>query len=295
MDKIYWHNLFVGEVVAIAKTDPSKGLTEKAVNERIGEFGKNKLAEEKPFSKLSIFFDQFKSPLIYILLIAGIIVLFFKEYTDAIVIFGAVFLNTIVGFFQENKASKALSELKKIVKHEAKVIRDGEFKNIDSSEIVFGDIFVLSPGDRVSADGRVIESHDLKINEMALTGEWVAARKTPDTMAENTPLADRDNMVYMGTIVEDGKGKILVTETGQNTELGKISLMVKETKEEKTPLQKKVLRLSKFIAVAVTIVAFLIFLEGILTQRDPLIMCGFNLGNVKDFKKKGISKKSYSS
>ena len=265
MAEIFWHNLPKEEVVKILGSNIEKGLTEKEVKIRQREFGENKLPKEKPLSKLKIFLEQFRSPLIYILLIAGIITLILKEYTDAIVIFGAVFLNTLVGFFQENKASQTLRELKKVVKHPAEVLREGNLKIIDSEELVPGDIIILNPGDKVPADGRIIESQNLKINETALTGEWLLAKKKPEVIAKETPLADRDNMVYMGTIVEEGKGKVVITEIGVDTEIGKVAQMVRETKEEKTPYQKKLAKFSRVIGLIITFICFGIFIEGILT------------------------------
>ena len=202
------------------------------------------------------------------MVIAGIITLILGEYTDSIVIFGAVFLNVIVGFVQENKASGALEALKKIVKHEAEVLREGNFKIIDSTEVVPGDIIILNPGDRVPADGRLIKSENLKINEMALTGEWMPAKKNPEILSEETPLADRDNMVYTGCVVEDGKGRAVVAEIGSLTEIGKVAQMVRETKEEKTPYQKKLARFSKIVGIIIGVICFLIFIEGILTGGE---------------------------
>jgi len=270
--EIAWHNLSWEEVIKKLKSDPEKGLFLKDVKERKEKFGKNLLPKEKPLSKLRIILDQFRSPLIYILVIAGIIVLFFKEFTDAIVIFGAVFLNTIVGFFQENKASRALSRLKRVVKIKARVVREGNNKIVDSSELVLGDIFILSPGDKVPADGRIIESNNLKINEMALTGEWLSAEKKPNILPEKASLADRDNMVYMGTVVEDGTAKVIVTSIGLKSEIGKVAQMVKETKERKTPLQKKISRFAKIIGGIIVVVCFLIFIEGIITGNSFLEM-----------------------
>jgi len=272
MIDLLWHNLDSEEVAKILRTDIKRGLLEKEVKNRQAEFGLNKLAEEKPLSRLKKFLEQFQSPLIYILVIAGLICLILKDFTDAIIIFGAVFLNTIVGFVQENKASQTLKALKKVVKHEAKVLRGGNLKIIDSTELVPGDIIVLNPGDKVPADSKIIECHDLKINEMALTGEWIAARKKAEILPEKTPLADRDNMVYMGTIVEDGKGSLIVTETGVRTEIGKISLMVREVKEEKTPYQKRVIHLSKIIGILIVFTSLLIFVLGIATGQDLFLM-----------------------
>ena len=259
-----WHSLSIEETFEKLKTSKS-GLSQEEAERRLLKYGKNKLPEEKSLSTLKIFFDQFRSPLVYILIIAGVITLFLKEYTDSIVIFSAIFLDIIVGFFQENKASQTLRELKKVVKYSAEVLRGGNLKIIDTEDLVPGDIIVLNPGDKVPADGRVIESQGLKINEMALTGEWMAAEKKIKVLPKETPLADRDNMVYMGTIVEDGRGKAVVTATGKDTEIGKIALMIKETKEEKTPYQKKLDHFSKIIGIIIGIICIGIFIEGLLT------------------------------
>jgi len=268
MAKISWHNLDAKEVVKILKTDAEKGLTEKEVQARQKESGENKLPEEKPLSQLRIFLAQFQSPLIYILIIAGIITLGLKDFTDSIVIFGAVLLNTVVGYFQENKASQALKELKKAVTYGARVIREGNIKIVDSQELVPGDIFILNPGDKVPADGRIIENHNLKTNEMALTGEWLPAKKKSEVLPIETPLADRDNMVYMGTIVEDGKAKAVAAETGSKTEVGKVAEMVKGTKEEKTPYQRKLSNFSKIVGVVIGFISLFIFILGVATGQE---------------------------
>ncbi len=310
MAEIFWHNLSIEEITKLLKTNLEEGLSEDEVKKRQKEFGKNLLPEEKPFSKLKIFLGQFKSPLIYILLIAGIITLILAEYTDAIVIFAAVFLNAIVGFIQENKASQTLKALKKAVKQEAEVLR-GNLRIIDSTELVPGDIIVLNSGDKVPADGRIFESRNLKINEAALTGEWMPAEKNTRTLQIETPLADRDNMVYMGTIVEDGKGKAIVTATGVNTEVGKVAMMVRETEEEKTPYQKKLANFSKTIGIIIGVICFLIFIEGMLINGDFVEMftisvavavasirrvacgddCGFSPWDAANFKQKRLSAK----
>jgi len=268
MAEVFWHNLSIEEITKILKTNLKTGLTEKEVQLRQRESGKNKLPEEKPLSSLRIFLEQFRSPLIYILLIAGIITLILKDFTDAIIIFGAVFLNTIVGFIQENKTSQILAELKKVVKVKAYLIREGNEKELEQQELVPGDIFLLQPGSKVPADGRLIEIRDLKINEASLTGEWMAAEKKTEILPKETPLADRDNMVYMGCVVEDGRGKAIVAETGIQTEIGKVAQIVRETKEEKTPYQKRIIHLSKIIGVLIVFICFLIFILGIARGRD---------------------------
>jgi Ca2+-transporting ATPase len=270
--EIAWHSISWKGVIKELDSNSNQGLKEREARKRQKEFGKNLLPKEKPLSKIRIFLEQFKSPLIYILLIAGIVVLFFREYADAIVIFGAVFLNIIVGFLQENKANKALAGLKEIAKIKAQVIRQGNSKMIDSSEIVPGDIFILSPGEKVPADARIIESNDLKINEMVLTGEWLPAEKKEDKLSEETPLADRDNMVYMGTVVEHGKARAIAVATGSKSEIGKIAEMVKEAKEERTPLQKKLYRFAKIIGAVIVAICIIIFIEGVVTGNSFLEM-----------------------
>lgn len=267
-----WYALSIEEVVKKLKTDSQKGLSKEEVEERQKKFGKNKLPEEKPLSAFKIFLEQFKSPLIYILLIAGIITLFLKEYTDSIVIFAAVILNAVVGFVQENKASQALRELKRVLSINAIVFRNGKEEEVLADELVPGDVILLKPGEKVPADARLIEVHNLKINEAALTGEWLPATKKVDSLPKDTPLADRDNMVYMGTVVEDGKGKAIVTAIGEQTEIGKISALVKETKEEKTPYQKKLAHFSKIVGIIIGVICVGIFIEGVVTGGDVVEM-----------------------
>jgi len=266
--KHLWHNLSQEKVAEILRTDLERGLTEKEVKRREKKFGLNKLPEEKPLSRTKVFLSQFKSPLIYILVIAGLVTLILWEWTDTIVIFAAVFLNTVVGYLQEQKASNALRALKKVLKPKAKVWREGREKVISQENLVPGDIVILKAGDKVPADGRIIESFNLKIDEASLTGEWLPAEKTPKILPKDTPLADRDNMVYMGGIVEDGEGKVIVTEIGEKTELGKIASLVREQKEEKTPYQKKLAHFSKIIAFFVGLTCFFIFFFGILEGGD---------------------------
>ena len=272
MEKILWHNLATTKVAEILRTDSEQGLSKEEIISRQKEFGKNKLPEEKPLSNLRMFLEQLRSPLIYILLIAGVATLIFEAYTDTIVIFGAVFLNSIVGYFQEKKASQTLKELKKIVQQHAQVVRGGKTQVVSSEELVYGDVFILNSGDKIPADGRIIEAHNLKINEMALTGEWLSAKKHIGVLEEKVPLADRDNMVYMGTVIEEGNAKAIATSTGMRTEIGTIAEIVEETKERETPLQKKLSNFSKAIGIIIAVICFFIFIEGMftLTELPPM-------------------------
>jgi P-type Ca2+ transporter type 2C len=260
-----WHNLDSSEVIKSFGLDVSLGLDSLKIGEQEKIFGKNKLPKEKQLSQLKIFLSQLKSPLIYILIFAGVITFFLKEYTDALIISVAVVINTIVGFIQESKSSKALNKLKKVLSLKAIVLREGQIKEIQAEDLVPGDIIFLRPGDKVPADGRLIEVQELKINESALTGEWLPAEKEQAVLPAETSLADRDNMVYMGTIVDAGKGKAIVIGTGLKTEIGQITNLVRETKEEKTPYQKKLARFSKTIGLIISLVCLAIFVEGLIT------------------------------
>jgi len=263
-----YHHLSGEEVVRLLHTDSRKGLDNSKVESRRKEFGRNKLPGEKPISQLKIFLDQFKSLLIYILVFAGVITLLLGEYTDSTVIFVAVIVNSIVGYLQESKSSKTLEELKKILTLKAVVIRNGRELEILAEELVPGDLILIKSGDKVPADARLIETNNLKINESALTGEWLAADKNSKILPEDTPLADRDNTVYMGTTVEDGWGKAVVTGIGVETEIGRITTLVRETKEGKTPYQIKVANFSRIIGVVLAVICFGIFIEGMLTGGE---------------------------
>ncbi|NCD00596.1 HAD family hydrolase [bacterium] len=245
-----------------------KGLSNKEVEKRINKHGLNKLEKEKPLSAFLILISQFKSPLIYVLLVAGLVSLLLGETVDALVIFVAVFINTIIGFFQENKANKSLSKLREMVQHKTLVFREGKEKGVDSENIVPGDIVVLQPGNRVPADIRIIESNDLQVNEASLTGESVASFKKSRKIKESTPLADRDNMVYASTVVVSGTAKGVVVETGAKTEIGKISSLIGSTKEEATPLQSRLLKLSKFLGLVALAVCVLIIIVGLIQGRE---------------------------
>ncbi len=266
-----WHALSISATLKEAKTN-KKGLTEKETKERLKKFGPNRLPEKKRMPAIKIFLNQFSSPLIYILVIAGVVTLAVQDWTDSVVIFAAVFLNTIVGFFQENKASKIFDKLKKLVKQQAIVIRNGQEKQVQQENLVPGDIIMLQPGDKIPADARVIKQDNLKINESALTGEWLPTDKTTKTLPEKTNLADRKNMVFTGTVVENGRGRAMVVATGLNTALGEIAVSIRESKEEKTPYQKRLIHFGRIITAVVGIFSAAIFIGGIIAGKDFLEM-----------------------
>jgi len=266
------HSHDIEGVVRDLHSDIKDGLTEKEVQERLHSYGKNKLPEEQPPTSLELFLKQFRSPLIFILVIAGFITFALGERLDSIVIFGAVFLNTFIGYFQEGKATNSLFALKKILKHKALVLREGKEKEIAQEEVVPGDIIVLNAGNSIPADGRIIEVWQFHVNEAVLTGEWLASLKHTKALATETALADRDNMVFMGSIVEQGNARAVVTATAVKTELGKIADLLHEVKEEKTPYQVKLSSFSWTIGIVIGILVSIIFVQGVLIGRDAIEM-----------------------
>lgn len=262
--KTEWYQLSIKEVFETLNTS-EKGLSESEIKERLSQFGPNKLAEEKKIGKLKIAIDQFKSPLIYILLIAATVTTILKEYIDTGVILIVVILNAIIGFIQEYKAEESVRALKRMVVQKARVIRAGKEKEIDSNELVPGDIVLLASGSKVPADIRLIKTFELKIEEAMLTGESIPSEKTVHALKEkNLTPGDQKNMAFMGTVVVAGRAKGIVVETGINTVLGQISKEVKESSFTKSPLQTKIVRFAKFIGILVFISAVAIFVLGLL-------------------------------
>ena len=267
-----WHNLPWKQVVKKLNSNEEKGLTAKEVKARQKRFGLNKLPPKKSLSSLKILLGQLQSPLIYILIIAGFVTSVLGKWADTAVILIAVSINALFGFWEESKVSKILERLKKFLRTKAIVLRSGQKRRVLQEELVPGDIIFLRAGDRVPADGRLITAENLKVSEAVLTGEWLPSSKTCKVLPPDTPLAERDNMVYQGCLVESGEGKAVVVATGQKTEIGKIATLIRESKEEKTPLQKKLAHFSQKIAVFIGITCLLIFAGGVVRGENPLIM-----------------------
>jgi len=262
MTEIFWHNLTVEETGKVLRTSLKDGLFEKDVKFRQREFGKNEIPEKKPLSDFSLFFSQFKHLLVLVLFFAGFLSLIFRQWLDFLAILLIVLFNAGFGFYQEKKAIKILQELRKILTIKAKVIREGKERIIDAKDLVPGDLILLSSGDKVPANARVLESTNLTVNEMVLTGEFWSSLKDTEVLPKQTNLADRENMVYMGTMVEEGRGRAIVTETGLNTEIGKILELVQKEEKRLTPLQKKIKKFTFYLAVFVLFVALVVFFVG---------------------------------
>jgi len=257
-----WYTKQLFEIFGEFNSDES-GLNSKEVHERLITYGPNSLPEPKVFGIFFIFFSQFFSPLIYILIAAAIAVLFMGETADAIIIFFVLIFNAIVGTIQEGKAQHTLSALKRFVETSASVLRDGKIMIVSDKEIVPGDIIILQEGDKVPADARLISVSSLKLNEASLTGESVSTIKIIDTL-DNTqiPAHDQKNMVFKGTNVASGNGRAIVVATGLATEIGKISEVIASIDTE-IPLKKNIRSLSHLIIIAVSAIGMVLMIFGL--------------------------------
>jgi len=251
------------EIAAHFGTDLKKGLTSEQASQNLEKYGPNELEAAPGRSRLSVFFDQFKSFLIWVLIGAAIISGLMGEWIDALAIVAIVILNAILGFVQEYQAEKALLALKKMAAPMCRVIRNGQLVQIPARQVVPGDILELEAGDNISADARII-SHtpNFSVLEASLTGESTPVYKTGvELEEEDIPLADRANLVYAGTSVSAGKAMAIVVQTGMSTELGKIARMIQEISMETTPLQRKLEqfgRLLVYLCFGLVAVVFLL-------------------------------------
>ncbi len=265
------HQKEISEVFRILGSS-EKGLSSSRAEQKLHDSGLNELKVEEGIHPLKIIQSQFSSSLVWILMVALIISFLLKEYVDSFIIAVIIVANALLGFIQEYRAEKAIEALKKMASPKANVIRDGKEVKIESCHIVPGDVIILETGDKVPADARLFEIHNMETQEAHLTGESQPVTKTLKLMAEKTSLADRKNMIYSSIIISNGRGKAVVTATGMNTEVGKIASLIKESQEELTPLQKKLRLLGKRLTVAVVIVAFIVFLSGLISGKSASMM-----------------------
>lgn len=268
---ILYHEITVKKAIELLWTNIN-WLTKIEAKNRIEKYGYNKLPEWKSFSALAVFLNQFKNPLIYILLVAILISFLSKHYTDGWIILFVTLISTIVGFLQEYKANNALSQLKSLIKYKARIIREGTEHVISQDELVPGDIIILSPGDKVPADARLIEAQNFEVIESALTGESLPIEKHTDIVELDTAMADRKNMVYLWTVVSRWIAKAVVTHTGTHTEIWHIAKLVHEVEEGATPLQKQILQFGKIIGIIIIVLNVIVFALGVLMGKPILEM-----------------------
>ncbi len=258
-----WHTLDIETTLKELGTTPS-GLSEAEATARRERYGPNQLQERPLRSPLSVFIGQFTEVMVIVLLVAAAISFVVGEMTDAIMILLIVILNAILGFTQEYRAERAMAALKRLAVTLVKVRRDGQVREIETAQLVPGDVILLEAGQRVPADARVIESANLRIEEAALTGESVPVDKSVEPIAEEQiPLGDRHNMAYMGTTVVYGRGVAAIVGTGMRTELGNIATLLQAVEEEKTPLQQRMAQLGKYLAAAALTICAVVFALGL--------------------------------
>ncbi|MEG6584509.1 cation-translocating P-type ATPase [Dendrosporobacter sp. 1207_IL3150] len=258
-----WFELTTEQTLHELGSDIKTGLSSQQAADRLALHGYNQLAEKERISFLHRLLSQFKDFLVIILIAASVISAFVGEVVDSIAIIIIVLLNATLGLVQEAKAEKALAALKQMTAPSTKVIRNGQLVSVPAREIAPGDIVIVETGDRIPADLRIIESHSLKVEEASLTGESLPVEKTDSPLKGNLPLADRNNMAFMGTLVTYGRARGVVVETGMLTEIGKIANMLQVGEKEITPLQKKLARFSKTLGFACLAVCTLVFAIGV--------------------------------
>ena len=281
-----WETFRKEEVLKKLKTNLRTGLSEEEVVFRRSKYGKNKLEEKKKETLIVKFFKQFNDFMIVILILASVVsagISYLQgenDYIDSAIIIAIVILNAIMGVVQEAKAEKSIEALKQMTPPKAKVIRNnGESKEINAEELVPGDIIVLEAGNYVPADCRLLESHNLKIEESSLTGETEGVLKDADMIAKkDVALGDMKNLAFMTSIVVNGSGKAVVTETGMNTKVGKIANMIIEDKEPETPIQKKLAQVGKILGLVCLAICVLIFIIGMIKKIDPIEMFMTSVG-----------------
>jgi len=268
-EKTLWHELTAGEALSRAGSRTS-GLTGEEAAERLAQYGANELRGKKRPPLIKVFLRQFLSPLIYVLLAAGIISLVSQfitgeqHFIDAVVIFGVIILNAAIGTFQEGQAEKAMEALLEMAAPRARVKRNGNIETVPAREIVPGDILLFETGDKVPADIRLLESVNLRVDESALTGESVPVAKQISPVPEDAMIPERVNMLFMSAIITSGRGSGVAVLTGMETEIGKIATGLEEVKQEETPLQKNIRKLSEYLVFVFLGVSALLVAVGLI-------------------------------
>ncbi len=257
------HALTAHEVLLVLETDPAKGLSHDEARRRLEQFGPNRLPAATGGTWLLRVARQFHNPLIYVLLVAGVVTLALGEVVESVVIFGVVLVNAVVGYLQESKAEAALDALRDMVRTTTHVVRDGRVVTLDSEHLVPGDLVRVEAGDKVPADLRLTRENDVEVDESALTGESVPVVKDEVTLSVDTVVADRRNMLYSGTLVTRGSGTGVVVATGAATELGQIHRLVGAVDPLATPLTRRLADFSRVLTGIILGLAVVTFVIGI--------------------------------
>ncbi|MFW5995795.1 MAG: cation-translocating P-type ATPase [Halanaerobiaceae bacterium] len=275
-----YYRLPAEKILNIFDSSIDRGLKEREIKSRQHRHGVNELPEKKSRGIIAIFLDQFQDFMIIVLLAATVLSLFMGEIADAVTIFAIVILNAVMGFVQEYRAEKSLAALKKLTTPEALAVRGGEIKQVRAEDLVPGDILLLEAGDRVPADARILKTDGLQVDESVLTGESVPVAKIDGRIyARDVELADRTNMVFMGSIVTRGKARVVVTETGSETEMGKIAGMLDDDITRLTPLQKRLKTLGKWLVLMSVLITISIMIIGVFKGQSiyQMFLAGVSL------------------
>lgn len=261
----------IEQTLDILKVDKAQGLSPSEVTKRQEEHGKNVLPTDKGVNWVQLILSQFTDIMVIILIIAAVISAVLGEATDVVVILAIVILNALLGIYQEFQAEQALAALSQLQVPQVRVRRDGQVREISAEELIPGDIVLIEEGDRIPADGRLIEAINLQIEEAALTGESLPVSKNTDPIEsdENIGVGDRKNMAFMGTSANYGRGEMVITKTGLNTEIGNIAAMLLQVEEGTTPLQRRLNQLGRVLATGALIVVAIVFVVGFFVQGIP--------------------------
>jgi P-type Ca2+ transporter type 2C len=267
-----YHALDTDEAVRRLQADPSRGLSGQTVDARRNEHGANQLRQARQRSAWRILIDQFKSIVIIIMGAAAVAALATARWPEGIALLAVMLINTLIGFFSEWKAIRSMEALRQLATHRSRVRRDGQEYDVDAADLVPGDIAVVRVEELIPADIRLLSAEQLRVNEATLTGESVPVHKTPDAVDEETPLAERTNMLYKGTSIAEGSGEGVVVATGMNTELGHISEMAEQADEQATPLQQQLDKLGRRLAWITLSIAAIVAVAGLIAGRDTVLM-----------------------
>ncbi|MFV5703653.1 cation-translocating P-type ATPase [Flavobacterium sp. XS2P12] len=266
------HSIEPEAVIAALQSDGESGLSSSEVEKRLKEHGPNKIEEKKNKRLWLIFLDQFKSPIVWLLVFAAGLSFYFEEWVDGIAILSVILINALIGFYMEFQAVRSMNTLKKLSAVPAKVLRNKKLEEINAEGIVPGDVAYVEAGDMIPADGRIFNASQMQVDESALTGESVPVEKQIEKLETDTTLAERNNTLYKGTYATKGNGYMVVTETGMDTELGEIAQMVQTAEQAATPLEKKLEDFSKKLIWITVALVILIFITGLLNGQKLLEM-----------------------
>jgi P-type Ca2+ transporter type 2C len=271
---ITWHRLTAGQALQALSSTPTEGLSQAEAAERLKHYGPNKLAEKPGRPAWRLLLSQFKSFLIVVLIAAALLAAAVGDITDGAVILVVVIINACLGFYQEYQAEQSLAALKKMLALQAEVRRDGQNSNLPTEQLVPGDIVILDAGDKIPADGRIIAAQTLEVDESSLTGESLPVAKQTQALSDDSPLAERSNMVYMNNAVTRGRAEMVVTATGMDTEIGRLAGLLAQTRDGDTPLQIQLDSLGKRLALIALIVIIGLFASAV-WRGEPLIETAF--------------------